>query len=146
MKSLFGVMQLETAEPYLAEALTDCVINQLHITIGIVHLCMERHTYAEAHGVLQWTLESLRLMQDPQQADFYGKMRAWLLVMRGELYLLERKKALAAASVRQARDLAKAFDAAPCYALHANRFLDLPRLPLKIAVDDLGETAMQALR
>ena len=139
-----GCDRPKDAVPYLSEALLDCVVSQIRITMGYFNVFVKRKDYRSAAEILQWALGSFQSLKLPQRTNFLEKTEAMYLLICGDMYLRLGWREVAGDYLRRAKMLAQKFDADPSYAAEHIRFVALEEK--SSGHDNLGVTAMEALR
>lgn len=130
----------QEALPYLSTALLYLVSEQIHIVIGYVNLYGKQQAYESAAEAVQWALASFAGLHPDGTPSFLDKSEAMLLAVLAQMQLHLGKDAAAAESLRRAKALAEALDAAPCYDVRSIRFVS-PEEQASSA-DDFGQTAL----
>ena len=135
--------QPDEAVPYLSGALIDSVLLQIQIADGYLNVYIRQKKYPAAIEMLNWILSGIHNLQDPNQTCFLDRTEAVYLALLAEMQVRTGQKKEAKEALRQAKQNALRFDAAPNYALNRLRFV-MPDEHMS-AYDSMGETAMAGL-
>lgn len=136
--------QQEEACAYLSEALLDCIVNQVKITMGYLNIYLKKKQWEEAIDILQWELDSIQKLKVTNKTNFLEKTEALFWLICGEMYLYLGKEERALECMRRAKITAKLFDADPSYDTDRIRFI-IAQKESKSAHDNMGVSAMEAL-
>lgn len=138
-----GCNKPEEAMKYLSTALIDSVVSQIFIVTGFVTVYMERGDYQSVIEVSEWLISILQGLEVKNHSNFLEKTESLLLVVQAHMYykLDDKKKAMKV--MKEAKVLAKKFDAQPTYGVEYIRFMESEEKAT--AHDSLGETAMEAI-
>ena len=124
---------------YLSKALLSVAMSAIQTATGYINIYFDRGEYTEAEAIINWYIELLRGLHRNGKNSAMDKVLPLLLVCLAEAKLKNGSEPGARAALSQAAELAKAFDAAPCYDIDSIRFIKTEK-PLS-AYDDVGETA-----
>lgn len=139
-----GCNRPKDALPYLSEALLDCVVNQVKITLGYVNVFVKEKDYQSAIDILHWVLDTIPRLKIAGKTNFLEKTEAFYLLVCGELYLRLGQTVQAKEYIRRAKEVAQTFDNAPDYSTENIRFVVCEKE--RSGHDNLGNTAMEALQ
>ena len=134
----------DEALPFLSEALLCATASVFRIVMGYVNCHFAHSAYVEAESILQWGLMTLLGLKDEQKPCFLDKICGPLLVCLAYARLRSGKPSAARDALRQAKDMAGAYDAAPD--AHGNALRFVSDDVQQSVYDDLGESAMQGVR
>lgn len=129
----------DEAISYLSKALLSLAMNAVQTVTGYINVYFEREEYSEAEAIIHWCIELLRGLHAEGKISAMDKVLPMLFVCLGETKLKTGSEAGARAALLQAAELARAFDAAPCYDVDSIRFIKMEKPAA--AYDDVGETA-----
>lgn len=133
----------KSALPYLSTALLDLTVSQMNIVVGYVNLYEKNQDYQNAIQVLEWGLTFFQGLKKPETPSFLDKNEASLWAILAMMQLKLEKIEEAKESLRQAKTVARMFDANPSYDARNVRFVS----PTESASssDDLGVTAIDGI-
>lgn len=134
----------DEALPFLSEALLRAAASVFRVVMGYVNCYFARSEYAEAESILQWGLTVLLGLKDGKKPCFLDKICGPLLVCLAYARLRLGETSAARGALRQARDMAAIYDAAPD--AHGNALRFVSDDVQQSVYDDLGESAMQGVR
>lgn len=135
--------QPEDAMPFLSEALMGCVGSLVNTVIGYVNVYFSQKNYAAMREIIQWGIDALSGLKDGDTPCFLDKVNGMLLVCLAYAQLQENNMAAVRNALRQAKELALSFDAAPDSHASALRFVP-ENVPVGV-YDDIGETGMAGI-
>ena len=135
----------EDAIPFLSEALMGCVGSLVNTIVGYVNVYYLQKDYAGIREITQWGIGTLSGLKDGDAPCFLDKVNGMLLVCLAYAQLQEDKNNIPAvrSALRQAKQLAQSFDAAPDSHAGALRFVS-DRVPIGV-YDDIGNTGMEGI-
>ena len=134
----------EEALPFLSEALLQHITAIFRTIIGYVNVYFAQGDYSSATDVLNWGIEMISGLRDPQTPNFLDKINGTLLLCKAYAEIKKGNSEGAYSSLKTAISLAKQFDSNPTYAGSAVRFVtDQVHMS---AYDDIGSTAMEGLQ
>lgn len=136
----------ETSEEsltYLTRALLNAETAMLQFSVGYANACLHLNRPAQALEFNQLLYQFIQGLKEPGEISYLDKSQVILLVLNVfacfQLGDRERTKEY----LRQARQLALRFDAAPSYGLEHHKFITLQRDAA--AYDDFGPTALEGV-
>ena len=128
---------------YLTRALLSAETSMLQFSVGYANACLHLDRPAQALEFNRLLYQFIQGLKEPGKASFLDKSQVILLVLNVfacfQLGDRERTKEY----LRQARQLALRFDAAPSYGLEHHKFITLQRDAA--AYDDFGPTALEGV-
>ena len=128
---------------YLTRALLNAETAMLQFSVGYANACLHLDRPAQALEFNRLLYQFIQGLKEPGKASYLDKSQVILLVLNVfacfQLGDRERTKEY----LRQARQLALRFDAAPSYGLEHHKFITLQRDAA--AYDDFGPTAMEGV-
>ena len=128
---------------YLTRALLSAETSMLQFSVGYANACLHLDRPAQALEFNRLLYQFIQGLKEPGKASYLDKSQVILLVLNVfacfQLGDRERTKEY----LRQARQLALRFDAAPSYGLEHHKFITLQRDAA--AYDDFGPTAMEGV-
>ena len=130
----------EEALPYLSDALLDCCGQLYNICMGYANAYDALGKQAEAVGMLRWFLKLESGLRDGTGVNWMDKIDVGLLLILAKMELTMGNTPNARAWLRQARETARRFDAAPEYRASAGLNYYHRSKPAA-AYDDMGQTA-----
>lgn len=136
----------EEAVPFLSEALMSCVGSLVNTVVGYVNVYYSQQNYAGMREITQWGIGTLSGLKDGDIPCFLDKVNGMLLVCLAYAQLQEGKNNIPAIrnTLRQAKELAQSFDAAPDSHASALRFVP-DHVPIGV-YDDIGNTGMEGIK
>ena len=132
----------EDAIPFLSEALMGCVASLVNTVVGYVNVYYLQKDYAGIREIAEWGIRTFSGLKDGDSPCFLDKVNGMLLVCLAYAQLQEDKNntSVVRSTLRQAKELAQSFDAAPDCHASALRFVP-ENVPVGV-YDDIGETGM----
>ena len=128
---------------YLTRALLSAETSMLQFSVGYANACLHLDRPAQALEFNRLLYQFIQGLKEPGKASYLDKSQVILLVLNVfacfQLGDRERTKEY----LRQARQLALRFDAAPSYGLEHHKFITLQRDAA--AYDDFGPTALEGV-
>lgn len=128
---------------YLTRALLSAETSMLQFSVGYANACLHLNRPAQSLEFNQLLYQFIQGLKEPGKASYLDKSQVILLVLNVfacfQLGDRERTKEY----LRQARQLALRFDAAPSYGLEHHKFITLQRDAA--AYDDFGPTALEGV-
>ena len=128
---------------YLTRALLSAETSMLQFSVGYANACLHLDRPAQALEFNRLLYQFIQGLKEPGKASYLDKSQVILLVLNVfacfQLGDRERTKEY----LRQARQLALRFDAAPSYGLEHHKFITLQRDAA--AYDDFGPTAIEGV-
>ena len=131
------------AEPYLAQAMLRAISSLFDTVTGYVFVYSIRGENELAQEMLSWWMDTLRGLKKENRRDMTDKCYAMLLVLKAYTLIRTNTQAEAFALLKEAREIARQFDAAPDYGVTALRYTN-PSEDI-ILGDSLGATAAESL-
>lgn len=129
---------------YLTRALLSAETSMLQFSVGYANACLHLDRPAQALEFNRLLYQFIQGLKEPGKASYLDKSQVILLVLNVfacfQLGDRERTKEY----LRQARQLALRFDAAPSYGLEHHKFITLQRDAA--AYDDFGPTALEGVK
>ncbi len=132
------------AETFLEQALLRNITALIHIIIGYVNVFCDRGDYSSAQAILLWGINILSGLREAHKPNFLDKICCTFFVCLAYSYGKTGDSAAAYQALRNARELAWQFDAAPNYEANAVRFV--AHGEDASIHDDLGATAEDGIR
>ena len=133
----------QEALTYLTRALLNAETSMLQFSVGYANACLHLDRPAQALEFNRLLYQFIQGLKEPGKASYLDKSQVILLVLNVfacfQLGDRERTKEY----LRQARQLALRFDAAPSYGLEHHKFITLQRDAA--AYDDFGPTALEGV-
>lgn len=133
----------EEALTYLSRALLDAGSQLLRFTIGYNNACLHLDRPGEALAFTRLLLQFQEGLKQPGKTSYLDKVSVMLLTLCAFSSLAMGQSGQAEDYLRQARDQAARFDAAPDCTLENMRFIAAPQ---SAAYDDFGATAADGIR
>ena len=133
----------DDAIPYLSDALDTHVPALVRMVMGYLNVYLNRGDFSSAEGILGWCTGMLSGLRRPETPSFLDKLNAPCFACMAFAQYKTDEPDAARASLKTAKRIAEAFDAAPNYDGNAVRFVDHPEK--MSAYDDLGATAMESV-
>lgn len=135
----------DDAIPFLSEALMGCVASLVNTVVGYVNVYYLQKDYVGIREITEWGISTLSGLKDGDIPCFLDKVNGMLLVCLAYAQLQEDKNNTSAVrnTLRQAKQLAQSFDAAPDSHASALRFVS--NHVLNGVYDDIGETGMAGI-
>ncbi len=133
----------DEALPYLTDALIEKLSALLNICIGYSNAYRMKKQPQEATAVLRWMLSILEGLKKPGETSYHDRERVQLLCGCAFIAAQSGDREAAVSYLRQAREAAREFDAAPDYEFTKMRFFHGETG--KTAFDDFGATAMEGI-
>ncbi len=133
----------DEAMPFLSEALDLHVTALVRAVIGYLNVYMNRGDFSSAEEILHWCTGVLSGLRRPETPSYLDKINSPYYACMSFAQYKKGDLDAARASLKSAKTIAEAFDAAPNYDLDAVRFVEHPEK--RSAYDDLGATAMQSV-
>lgn len=133
----------DEALPYLSEALNDCCMALFRICIGYANAYLNKKEYHKASEIMLWFLSTNEGLTVPETITYFDKVRVIILLICAEIAILQEQREQARSYLKQARDAALRFDAAPEYGFQNFKYYHGSSNGR--AFDDFGETAMQGI-
>ena len=128
---------------YLTRALLSAETSMLQFSVGYANACLHLDRPAQALEFNRLLYQFIQGLKEPGKMSYLDKVQVILLLLNAfacfQLGDRERTKEY----LRQARQLALRFDAAPSYGLEHHKFITLQRDAA--AYDDFGPTAMEGV-
>lgn len=138
-----GCELTEEAVPYLSEAMLDMARSTVQLVFGWLNVYLKRESFARAEELLCWSLSYFALLTREGEISFLTKVCVSLRVLLAYVSLKRDDTARAELYLKEARDEALRFDAAPSYSGDRLRYVNLKRAASTF--DDLGATAMESV-
>lgn len=137
--------QPEEAISFLSEALMSCVGSLVNTVVGYVNVYYLQKDYAGIREIAEWGIRTFSGVKDGDSPCFLDKVNGMLLVCLAYAQLQEDKNntSVVRSTLRQAKELAQSFDAAPNSHASALRFVS-ENVPVGV-YDDIGETGMAGI-
>lgn len=136
--------KLEEAERFLSKALVGTVVKQIRTVDGFLNVLEKRGAYEQMAAMLRWVLGSIHGLQKPGVTSFLDRMEALYLAILAYVSQKLGKRDEAENLLRQAKQVALRFDAAPNYGVNRLRFVS-PDEPSS-AFDNFGSSALDGIR
>ena len=133
----------EDAVPYLSEALAKIITDLVSTMVGYMNVYMKRGDYASGQAILRWGTDALLGLRKGDKPNFLDKICAAFLAALAGSQFLNGQENEARGSLKNAKQLAAFFDAAPSYDESDIRFIT--RIEGASAHDDIGATAIDAV-
>ena len=133
----------EEAAPYLGSGLLQAVSALIRSVTGFILLFDARGDHASGKEIIRWIIPLLEGLKKPGAPCVLDKINAACLAALSVAQWKSGEKAEAVRSLRQAKALARYFDAAPYYG--ADRLKYAGGKETDGAYDALGRTAMEAV-
>ena len=134
----------EEAAPYLSEALAKIIADLCDTISGYTNVFAQRKDYASAEAILTWSVTVFSGLRKGDKPNFLDKVSSIFLAAAAQVQFESGRADAARDSLRQARDLAAFFDAAPSYDESDIRFIS--RIEGASVHDVLGATAMDGIQ
>lgn len=132
------------AAPFLEQALLKNITALIHVIIGYVNVFCDRGDHSCAQNILLWGIDLLSGLRREDRPNFLDKICCTFFVSLAYTYGKTGDRTAAYQALRDARELARRFDAAPNYEANAVRFVTHGE---EASVhDDLGETAADGIQ
>ena len=147
-EDMIGIMMLshgkdpEEANDFLEDGLLRTISRLIQTVIGYAMLFNVKNENASGMSMMHWIIPTLEGLKKTQESDFIDKMIVVFDVFLTIFQYKSGNRKGAEESLRKAKTLAIAFDAAPNYM--ANRVKYVREAETTNAHDLLGETAMDA--
>lgn len=131
------------ALPYLSMALPDLAVAHMRVVIGYLNIYYKQEDWDSALALLEWALAFYPGLKTPGQTSCLDKGEAVLWAALAYVRLRRGEKNQAARCLDRGRQIARQFDADPCYQVSSLRFV--AEETVASAVDDLGPTALEGV-
>ena len=133
----------EDAIPYLSESLAKIISDLVGTIVGYMNMYLKRGDHASGQAILRWGTDALLGLRKGDKPNFLDKICAAFLAALAGSQLMNGQEDEARGTLRNAKQLAASFDAAPSYDESDIRFIS--RIEGASAHDDIGATAMVAI-
>lgn len=131
------------ALPYLSLALPDLAVAHIRVVMGYLNLYCKGEDWDGALALLEWALAFYPGLKRKGQASCLDKGEAVLWAALAYVQIQRGETSRAAHCLDRGRQIARQFDAAPCYQVSSLRFV--AEETVASAVDDLGPTALEGV-
>ena len=132
------------ALPYLSDAMSLCQAELYRITLGYANAYLELEQLDKAYDIMLWVYETCQGLREPGVITYMDKSDVRTLLVLAELCALRNDEEKAYAYLKQAKELAERFDAAPEYSMKGIKFFHGSEEIT--SYDDFGDTAMAGIR
>lgn len=138
--------QADEAFPYLTKALGENLQVLIRTIIGFVNAYTLKKEYLNAYEAIEWLIQNLKTYKK-QESDvtYIDKLVAVFNVGAADLCIHLNQKDQALQHLLTAYQIAQRFDEHPDYGIKQLRFCESAST-LAVAYDDLGETAIKAIK
>lgn len=134
----------EDALPYLTGGLYGNLTPLARSVLGFSKAYTLLGQYDNAYNVVQWMIDTVNGLRDSDALSFWDKVEAVFLTLLSDSALRMGDKETAYRHLREARDIAQRFDAAPDYRTHVGlKFYHCGTD--NYSLDDMGDTALLAI-
>ncbi len=133
----------EEAPPFLSEAMLDSLSDLFTIVLGYLFVYRSRNDWNQALSIIHWSLDILGGVKTEGKIYIMDKTQAELLVSLAYAQKKAGMKDASLSSLKQAADIARAFDSRPDYSMSALRFAE--KMDQMIAFDILGAAAEESI-
>lgn len=134
----------EEALPYLTAGFYGHLVSVLRGVVGFAKAYTLMERYDEVFAVLEWMVCAIKKLHDPSINSVMDKFEVFMLTLMADSMMRKGELEYAYSYLREARDQARRFDAAPEYHTGVGwKFFHGDGAD--VSLDDLGETAMLAL-
>ena len=140
---LADCVHFDEAVPYLSEALVMHTAALIHTVIGYLNVYFARNELDSAQAVIRLGIALLSELKSGEKPNYFDKIRSMFLAVLAGAQLRSGQTDEARATLKEALDNAKRFDAAPSYEVDDIRFVT--HIEGASVYDDLGATAMESL-
>lgn len=134
----------EEAVPFLSEAMAKITAKLCTTVNGYMNVFFARKDYASAEAILRWGIGIFAGLRKDGKPNYLDKVSSGFLAVEACAQFLLGQKEAALGSLREAKQLAEAFDAAPSYDESDLRYIT--RIEGASAHDDMGATAMEVVQ
>lgn len=128
---------------YLTRALLSAETSMLQFSVGYANACLHLDRPAQALEFNRLLYQFIQGLKEPGKASYLDKSQVILLVLNVFACFQLGDRGRTKEYLRQARQLALRFDAAPSYGLEHHKFITLQRDAA--AYDDFGPTAIEGV-
>lgn len=128
---------------YLTRALLSAETSMLQFSVGYANACLHLDRPAQALEFNRLLYQFIQGLKEPGKASYLDKSQVILLVLNVFACIQLGDRERTKEYLRQARQLALRFDAAPSYGLEHHKFITLQRDAA--AYDDFGPTALEGV-
>lgn len=128
---------------YLTRALLNAETAMLQFSVGYANACLHLNRPAQALEFNRLLYQFIQGLKEPGKASYLDKSQVILLLVNAFACIQLGDRERTKEYLRQARQLALRFDAAPSYGLEHHKFITLQRDAA--AYDDFGPTAMEGV-
>lgn len=128
---------------YLTRALLSAETSMLQFSVGYANACLHLDRPAQALEFNRLLYQFIQGLKEPGKASYLDKSQVILLLVNAFACIQLGDRERTKEYLRQARQLALRFDAAPSYGLEHHKFITLQRDAA--AYDDFGPTAMEGV-
>lgn len=133
----------EEANEYLEQGLLQAISSLIRSAVGYAMLFDVKNDNASGEEMMRWIIPTLEGLKKSDEPNFLDKMIAVFHACSAIFQFKSWDRKEAEDSLRKAKAIARAFDAAPNY--EANRLKYVRGSEMNNAHDALGETAMDAV-
>lgn len=128
---------------YLTRALLSAETSMLQFSVGYANACLHLDRPAQALEFNRLLYQFIQGLKEPGKASYLDKSQVILLLVNAFACIQLGDRERTKEYLRQARQLALRFDAAPSYGLEHHKFITLQRDAA--AYDDFGPTAIEGV-
>lgn len=133
----------EEAVPFLSESLASIIAELCDMITGYMHVFFSRGDFASAEAILALGVNFFAGLRKENRPNFLDKVSSAFLAALAYAQFQSGREDAARTSLRNAKELAAFFDAAPSYDETDIRFIS--RIKGASAHDDIGATAADAV-
>ena len=133
----------QEALTYLTRALLNAETAMLQFSVGYANACLHLNRPAQSLEFNQLLYQFIQGFKEPGTVSYLDKSQVILLLVNAFACIQLGDRERTKEYLRQARQLALRFDAAPSYGLEHHKFITLQRDAA--AYDDFGPTAMEGV-
>lgn len=128
---------------YLSKALGKCQTDLYRISLGYANAYAELGKFGEAYDIMKWMYDLCQGLRDTSRVTYMDKGDVRTLVVLAEISAVMGDGEKAYAHLKQAKELAARFDAAPEYSMKGMRFFH--GMEEATMYDDFGDTAREGI-
>ena len=133
----------QEALTYLTRALLNAETAMLQFSVGYANACLHLNRPAQSLEFNQLLYQFTQGLKEPGKMSYLDKVQVILLLLNAFACIQLGDRERTKEYLRQARQLALRFDAAPSYGLEHHKFITLQRDAA--AYDDFGPTAIEGV-
>lgn len=135
--------QAGEALKYLSEAMAECQTELYRVTLGFANAYLALGQPDDAYEIMDWMHRLGQGLREPGHVTYMDKIDVGILGVLAETSAMRGQEEAACRWLKQAKEQAERFDAAPEYGMRGVKFYHASQSAT--VYDDFGETAMDGL-